>query len=306
MIKYRAFIKTVELGSITKAAEFLGYSQPGLSHILNSLEDRVGFPLLIRTKSSVEPTEDGKRLLEYCYRIIEAEDSFLNAANSIKGILSGTIHIGAPNSMLVRVVPQVINEFHKVYPNVEIFIQEDTLLETQKNLHRGKIEVAFLTDQAPDVDFYPLFEDKILLAMHQNHPFTQYKKVPTKALDNCAFIMQLPGWDDIANIVLKDSDIRPDIKHYSASDAASFAMVSNYLGVYIISELQLPLLPANVTTREFEDDFSRTIGIAIKSTKAATPAQKEFIRIAQNIKELLPPPIAFKKSSKAEDHGKPE
>lgn len=286
MIKYRAFVKTVELGSITKAAEFLGYSQPGLSHILTAFEERVGFSLLIRSKSAVEPTEDGKKLLPYCYKVIEAEDEFLNMTDSINGILSGSLRIGAPNSMLVNIVPKITSEFHKVYPNVEVLIHENTLVDTKKTLQNCKIDVAFLTDQVSgDFSFYPLFEDKICLAMHKNHPFAQYKAVPSKMLNGCAFIMQMSGWDDIARVVLDKANVKPDIKHYSASDAASFAMVSNYLGVYIISELQIPLLPNNVVAREFEEDFKRTIGVAVKSSKHATSVQREFINTAQSIKK---------------------
>lgn len=279
MIKYRAFVKTVEMGSITKAAEVLGYSQPGLSHILTAFEERVGFQLLIRSKTAVEATEDGRKLLPYCYKILEAEADFNNMIDSINGNLSGSIRIGAPNSMLVSIVPKLINEFHNVYPNIEVFVQEDTLSNTQKNLKNGKIDAAFLTDQvSADFSFHPIFEDKICLAMHANHPFAQYEKIPTKMLNGCAFIMQMPGWDDIARTVLDNINVKPDIKHYSASDAASFAMVSNFLGVYIISELQVPLLPKNVVAREFEEDFKRTIGIALKSSKNATSAQRELVQ----------------------------
>ena len=55
MIKYYAFAKVVELKSISKAAAALGYSQPGLSHILNSFEKELGFPLLIKTKKQLSP-----------------------------------------------------------------------------------------------------------------------------------------------------------------------------------------------------------------------------------------------------------
>lgn len=282
MIKYRAFVKTVELGSITKAAEFLGYSQPGLSHILTALEKQLGFPLLIRSKTSVEATADGKKLLPYCYKIIEAEEDFNNMADSINGILSGSIRIGAPNSMMAGIVSKFINEFHNVYPNVDVIIQEDTLVESAKNLNSGKIDIAFLTDQtAGDFSFYPILEDEICLVMNAAHPFAQYEKIPAKNLNGCAFIMPIPGWDDIARSIFDRTGVKPDIKYYSASDAASFALVASFLGVYITSEFHKPLLPQNVVMRQFEERFTRTIGVAVKSSKNATPAQREFVNIVR-------------------------
>ena len=49
--KYEAFVKAVELGSLSKAAEQLGYTQSGISHMMQSLEDEVGFPLMVRTST---------------------------------------------------------------------------------------------------------------------------------------------------------------------------------------------------------------------------------------------------------------
>lgn len=61
--KYEAFLKTVEMGSLTKTAEALGYTQSGISHILNSLEKEWKLPLLSRDCSGVRITSDGLQLL---------------------------------------------------------------------------------------------------------------------------------------------------------------------------------------------------------------------------------------------------
>ena len=54
--KYEAFIKTVELGSLTRAGEALGYTQSGVSHMISTLEDELGFPLLRRSRAGVSLT----------------------------------------------------------------------------------------------------------------------------------------------------------------------------------------------------------------------------------------------------------
>lgn len=285
MIKYRAFIKTVELGSITKAAEFLGYSQPGLSHILTGFEKQLGFPLLIRSKSTVQATEDGKKLIPYCYKILEAEDGFNNMVDSINGIMSGSIRIGAPNSMMAGIVSKAVNEFKTVYPNIDVIVHENTLAETVKDLNNGKIDIAFLTDvSAEGCSFYPVLQDKICLVMNASHPFAQREKIAVKSLNGCAFIMPVPGWDDIARSIIDRTGVKPDIKYYTASDAASFAMVASFLGVYITSEFHKSLLPQNVVMREFEEDFRRVIGIAVKPGRTMTSAQHEFVQIVRNFK----------------------
>ena len=61
--KYEAFVKAVELGSLSKAAEELGYTQSGISHMMQSLEDEVGFPLMVRTSTGIQPNREGELLL---------------------------------------------------------------------------------------------------------------------------------------------------------------------------------------------------------------------------------------------------
>ncbi|MBP3318590.1 MAG: LysR family transcriptional regulator, partial [Ruminiclostridium sp.] len=63
--KRKALLIAVELGNLTRAAEALGYTQSGLSYLITSLEQEVGFPLLVRSRSGVRPTEDCLTLLPY-------------------------------------------------------------------------------------------------------------------------------------------------------------------------------------------------------------------------------------------------
>ncbi len=69
--RYEVFCKVVELGSLTQAAEVLGYTQPGISHIISAMEEEFGFPLLIRSRSGVRPTADGERVLPIIRRIFK-------------------------------------------------------------------------------------------------------------------------------------------------------------------------------------------------------------------------------------------
>ncbi len=63
--KYKALVETIDLGSLTKAAEKLNYTQPGVSHMILSLENEFGFPLLIRGKNGVTPTPEAEKLMVY-------------------------------------------------------------------------------------------------------------------------------------------------------------------------------------------------------------------------------------------------
>ena len=67
--KYISFVKTVEYGSFTKAAEILGYTQSGVSRMIADLEKEWGVSLLERNKSGVKLTSDGVKLLPYAQNL---------------------------------------------------------------------------------------------------------------------------------------------------------------------------------------------------------------------------------------------
>jgi len=284
MIKYYAFTKVIELKSITKAAEALGYSQPGLSHILKAFEEELGFPLLIKNKKSIEPTENGKRILPYCYELIDAERRLMNEAETIETQLAGAVRVGTPNSMLVGFVSYLITRFTQAYKDIDLTISEDTLENVEKKLQDGSIDVAFLTEEAAEsrTKFFPLFEDAICLAVHKNNPLAEHDRIPLDVLKTAPLICNPPGWDDITKIVIKSLSFQPNIKYYSASDFAALAMVQSDLGVYVVSSLQKNLLPRGVVMRRFDPEITRTVGVAAKSMKTLTSVQRAFVQTSIN------------------------
>ena len=69
MKRYHTFLKVIELGSFTKTAEELGYTQSAISQMIQSLESELETTLLLRSRSGIELTADGKELLTYIYNI---------------------------------------------------------------------------------------------------------------------------------------------------------------------------------------------------------------------------------------------
>ena len=71
--KLKALKTAVEIGSITQAAEHMGYSQPGLTGMLKRLEQEIGYPLLRRGTKGVRLTDEGRALMPYIERILRRE-----------------------------------------------------------------------------------------------------------------------------------------------------------------------------------------------------------------------------------------
>ena len=92
--KYLAFVKTVEYGSFTKAAEMLNYSQSGVSRMIHDLEKEWKVTLLERGRAGVRLTGDGKKLLPYAENVCREYEKLQMQVDELNGLKSGLIRIG--------------------------------------------------------------------------------------------------------------------------------------------------------------------------------------------------------------------
>ena len=280
--KYRAFIKVVELGNITKAARDLQYSQPAISRMIDTLEDEVGFKLLKRTKESITPTENGKIVLEYCRQIVALEDELQAAVNAINGVVAGDIKVGSFNCMLMGFLPQVVLEFTSIYPNINVHMREISFRGGLDALREGNIDIALMNSEIPaGFDFQPLFKDPLGVAVSIHSPLARQESVSVEQLAEYYIIFPQPGWDAMLRQILRSKPFTPKVRHYVASDNAGIAMAANTSEVFILSLMQAVNLPASVTFRPFAESFYRTLGLCAQSFSDASPALKELVKIAQ-------------------------
>ena len=118
--KYEAFVKTVELGSLTKAAQALGSTQSRISHILNDLESEYGFSLLHRSRSGLSLTEAGSLILPKMRTILAQQQELESLISDIQNADAGTIRLGAFTSVAVHWLPGMIRAFQEHHPKVEL------------------------------------------------------------------------------------------------------------------------------------------------------------------------------------------
>jgi DNA-binding transcriptional LysR family regulator len=286
--KYKAFLKVAELGSLTKAAQALGYSQPNISHMIKTLENDFGFSLFIRSKDSCTLTRNGESILYYCSQIVKNEEQLYAAVKGIFGLMTGSVRIGATNSAMIDFVPKVIHRFTTSYSGIELFPREMDADSCIQALKMGSIDVGFLEENAvPDEmhkNFVPLFRDPLCLILPQNHPLVAYEKIPVEKIRGCDFILPIiPGTENESEFDDILSRMHPNIKYKAASDLAIFGMVENNLGISIMSKEMAKYMHCQVESRDFAEELYRTLGVLVSSLDHATPAVREFISVAKTI-----------------------
>ena len=86
MKKYEAFVKTVEMGSFTKAADAMNYSQSGISKMIGELEREWGISLLERDRGGIRLTAEGQTMLPLAKNLLEEYRRMQAAVSELNGL----------------------------------------------------------------------------------------------------------------------------------------------------------------------------------------------------------------------------
>ena len=122
--KCAALLCVLEKGSITAAAEQLGYTVSGVSRMMASMEAECGFPLLVRGKSGVMPTADGKDLLPTIKELARVGKLYEERCSAVRGLDTGVIRVGSVYSAWYDWLARTMVSFSARHPGIEIsFLQ---------------------------------------------------------------------------------------------------------------------------------------------------------------------------------------
>ena len=117
--KYEVFLKTVDLGSVTKASQLLGYTQSAISHIIAGLEEELGVTLLIRSRTGVTLTREGAELIPAMRTICHDNQELLRQVSELHQLEVGTIRIGTFLSISLHILPDLIRGFSQQHPTLD-------------------------------------------------------------------------------------------------------------------------------------------------------------------------------------------
>ncbi|MBE5922783.1 MAG: LysR family transcriptional regulator [Lachnospiraceae bacterium] len=284
-MRYRALLTAIDCGSLTRAAEVLGYTQPGISHMITTLEQEVGFPILVRKKEGVVPTENAKELIFYFRQIVDTEDRLRETVSKINGLETGSLRIGSYYSILTSWLPGVIRSYSERYPRIDMQLLEGDHGDTTTWLTESKIDFALMAEPAPEgFEFIPLQQDPVMAVLPVAHPLHVKKEISPADLLDSPFIIPGVGVDEDYRKVVKGEHLNPHISYRVKGDAAILFMVAQGLGVTFMPKLLLSQMPAGAVAIPLNPTYTRTLGIAIRSEKYAAPAVKKMLEM---IKEAI-------------------
>ena len=169
------FTTVARTGSFAEAAIQLHLSQPALSVAMKNLEQSLGGKLLARTTRSVTLTPEGKAFYPVARRLLsEWEQSMQDVSNHF-ALGRGKLDIAAMPTYTTNFLPKILAEFHSQYPNIHITVH-DVIAENVVQMvreERSELGITFAPEDAPDLHFQPLYQDRFVAILPFKHPLLE-------------------------------------------------------------------------------------------------------------------------------------
>ena len=182
--KYQMFLKTAACGNFSKAAEAMNFTQSGVSHAVQSLEEELGVTLLSRNRGGVVLTADGRALLPQIEELCAAHRALMQSAASLRGVDTGLVKVATFSSVSAQWLPSILKSFGEIYPNIEFdVITSDFYEQVEEWILKGTVDCGFL--RLPSVKrlhTYALHQDVLQIILPCDHPLAGRDPFPTEAL----------------------------------------------------------------------------------------------------------------------------
>lgn len=278
MLKYLAFVKTVEKGSFTRAAQDLNYAQSSISKMIADLEKEWGMTLLERSRSGVCLTSAGEQLLPFLRKALNAYSELEGQIGRMNGLETGIVRIGTFSSVAINWLPNVFSKLQKDFPGIEYEMLMGDYDEVEQWIGEGRVDCGFLRlPTTADFDTIPLKQDEYKVVLPVGHPLAEKETVSITDLNGKPFLLLEHGGKTEVSDLLESRQVCPDIRFTTWEDFAIMAMVEKGMGISILPDLILQRVPYRIEIRSLKEPYYRSIGLAMKSRETLTPAVHKFM-----------------------------
>lgn len=279
--KYEALLLSVELGSFSKAADKLGITQSGLTHMMNSLEKEIGFSVLSRNFNGVQLTPKGEKLLEDIKNLVESSRRLQNKINYIKESSKKTITIGSSTSVSIAWVLPIIKEFNREYPDINVEIRGGTIEQNYSWVKDGLVDFAFASNQQDAQTAFIHLNDDPLVAVLPEEYENSAEHFDIQLFEGEKVIMPCFGFEKDIMRALSQYGIEPILRPTAVDDEVILKMVEAGLGISILSSLVIKNKNYHFIAKPINPPLSRDLGIILKSYDNLRDFEKIFIEYAK-------------------------
>jgi DNA-binding transcriptional LysR family regulator len=259
LLQLRYFCVLAECESVTQAAETLRVSQPSLSKTLKSLEQELGARLFDRVGKYIQINPIGKLFFQNISSCLCILDDTTQQISDMADVVTGQVNllINAASAFL----PDMYAGFHRMYPYIKLLLS---------NFVRSEYRVQdydFIISEAGSYPLHsklvctPLLTERMVIAVHAEHPFAGRDVVDLSEADRMPFIASNRK-EEIENLC-RQAGFKPNIAIQSDNGNTYVWLLRKNAGITILPEISLgSILPPEIVCVPFVNPTKeRTVGI---------------------------------------------
>jgi DNA-binding transcriptional LysR family regulator len=289
MHKLRAFYALARTGSFSRAAEFLGISQPAVSLQVKALEEHYAIPLLSRQGRHIALTEAGRLIYGYLERILALGEDMERAIEALKGLRAGSLLLGASTTVGEYVLPAIVGHFHRLYPDIEIKLEIANTSAIAKRVSSHQLDLGFVGDvpDDPELQIEALAEDQIVLIASPENPLSTRGRLGQEDLKGQKLIMREEGSATRRHALRALARLGlelPIAMELGSNEAVKQAVAAN-LGIGALSAFAVgPQLRSGALVQlELAGwECTRYLNIIYPAAKLLSPAEQAFLNLIRS------------------------
>ncbi|MBC8059586.1 MAG: LysR family transcriptional regulator [Clostridiaceae bacterium] len=285
-----SFLMICKLQSFTQAADALGYAQSTITTQIKLLENELEVKLLERMGKTVTLTQEGKKLLPYAKQMLKLA-SEIKSNISTESDPSGVLTIGAAESLCVLRLPEILKEYRKLYPKVEISLKFGNCTDFRYFLRDNVIDVAFSLGTRIEADDFVTeiaFDEQMLLLTAPGHPLLNKEIIYPKDMENEPLILTELGcsYRAVFENILSRYNIKPNLILETGSVQAIKQFTMSGLGITLLPRVAVEDELAQgrmVKLNWSEPNFGVVSQVLYHKDKWLSPALKAFLKLSKDM-----------------------
>ncbi|MFE2100743.1 MULTISPECIES: LysR family transcriptional regulator [unclassified Streptomyces] len=282
-----ALVAVAEAGSITRAADRLGYTPPALSQQLAKLEREAGAALLVRHHRGTRLTEAGEVLVARARRVLDELEQARHELARLTGLSGGVLRLGTFPTAGVHLLPPALSAFRRAHPDVELSVADYDPPAGVAAVAAGEVDLALTHAYHPgegaavpaSVGLEPVLVEELVLVTAPGHALSSASsRLPLEQLAGQPLISMAPHHPARREVeaLLAEAGATPALLVPTPGYAVVCALASAGLGVAVVPEMVARTAVTPVGVRPLEAGrLRRTISVAFRPDEVA-PAAEAF------------------------------
>ena len=288
----RAFREVAQYGSFTQAASRLHLTQSTLTATIKQLESQAGLQLFDRTTRRVFLTAEGEKFLPVAEKLISDFDTAFNDLQATVSQLQGKVGIAASPSIISRILPSVIKEYHQHYPAIGLYLRDDSAGGLEQRVLDNDVDFALGGNHSnhPELEYFPVLEDQYGAVFQADHPLNLHQQLIWNQILDLPKIQLTADTGTRSQLTtvlnevsrLEKNHLKPEEVLIEVSTPAGLAeMVKNGIGIAL-----LPALAASTVaftdlhfTPLTEPVLVRTLYVIRRKGRSISPAADSLLQL---------------------------